>query len=484
MSSNNAGSRLYGDEDPFPIVNSDEEESTMVVAGTKKKMKRLMKISEREKKKKADVLFLKSTAQEENTMPPEMEKTSAPLTAERAATPQIEVNPSTNVPIVDKGKGPLEEEATIMPSKGGPTVAFHTFGDPPTIKCPLLKEFVAQLTATDSVRLVSGMAAAIEEVNLAATEYSAHRVAVAGLRGLAEIDPSRPNVKLPLWEALCDALVKMGSPEDMAVFPGDPAVVLSKGPRDEEPIPEVSDEYIGIELEEEDDEASGKDVSDAGNSGQKNTGEVSLSHPKDGSAGQDADSWSVHRIHLMILSEEQSREYPLYSMISEIMRSHADVHSIETVLNLEADLLDAMRVRNVKVNQHLIKEIKELRAEIQRRDCQKDKDFSDSLTFETDIHDELVALEKENARLKQGKQITVLPWFLEKHKVLARVQHMISIRMRRFILAMDMLKERTCEAKLLMKYISKLQNLLLDHSVDFLPFEKLEELTDPRTRSS
>ncbi|CAI9103319.1 OLC1v1001782C1 [Oldenlandia corymbosa var. corymbosa] len=95
--------------------------------------------------------------------------------------------------------------------------------------------------------------------------------------------------QLPLWEVLCKALVKMGTPEDMAMFPGDPAIVLSKGPSDEEPIPEVLDEYIDIELEEEGDEASREDVSDTGNSGaQKNAGGTSLSHPKDGSAGQDA----------------------------------------------------------------------------------------------------------------------------------------------------------------------------------------------------
>ncbi|CAI9117238.1 OLC1v1018587C1 [Oldenlandia corymbosa var. corymbosa] len=203
MSSNNAGSRLYGDKDPFPTVNSDEEESTTVAAGAKKKKKRLMKISEKEKKKKADVLSSK------------------------------------------------------MLSSGG-------------------------------------MASAIKEVNLSAIEYGAHRVAVAGLKRLSGDRPIKAkwfkqflkespkktmyealvkvlkklsSEQLPLWEALCDALVKMGTPEDMAVFPGDPAIVLSKGLSDEEPIPEVLDEYIGIELEEKDDEALGEDVSDTGNSG-------------------------------------------------------------------------------------------------------------------------------------------------------------------------------------------------------------------------
>ncbi|CAI9114989.1 OLC1v1015819C1 [Oldenlandia corymbosa var. corymbosa] len=160
-----------------------------------------------------------------------------------------------------------------------------------------------------------GMTAAIEEVNLATTEYGAHRVAVAGLKRLRGQRPikarwfkqfmkERPkknmyqalvkvltklsSEQLPLWEALCEALIKMGTPKDMAMFPGDPAIILSKGPSDEEPTPEVPDEYIGIELEEEDDEASREDVADTGNSGvQKNVGETSPSHPKDCSAGQD-----------------------------------------------------------------------------------------------------------------------------------------------------------------------------------------------------
>ncbi|CAI9102258.1 OLC1v1000499C1 [Oldenlandia corymbosa var. corymbosa] len=314
----------------------DEEESTTVVAGAKNKSKRLVKVSEKEKKKKADVAASKLTVQGENIV-----------------------------------KGPLEEEATILPShvfEGGPTVAVHTFGDPPTIECPLLEEFAAQLTATDIVRLVNecildgildapkeikggaglgsdqegpgacregrsrgeesadtsqragvslcGMAVAIEEVNLAATEYRAHKLAVAGLKrlngdrpikakwfkqflkespkktmyeALVKVLTKLSGERLSLWEALCKTLVKMGTPEDMAMFPGDPATVLSKGPSEKEPIPEVPDEYISIELEEEDDEASREDVTDIGNSGvQKNAGETSQSHPEDGSTGQDA----------------------------------------------------------------------------------------------------------------------------------------------------------------------------------------------------
>ncbi|CAI9115149.1 OLC1v1015986C1 [Oldenlandia corymbosa var. corymbosa] len=186
----------------------------------------------------------------------------------------------------------------------------------------------------------------------------------------------------------------------------------------------------------------------------------------------------------MVLSEEQSREFLLYSMISGILRSRADVHSLETVAHLENDLLDAMRMHNVKVNQHLINEIKGLREEMQRREVQSLKDHSDSLTFEANIHDELVTMEKENARLRARQHITVSPWFLEKHQVLARVQHMITVRTRRFIAAIDILKERSREIELLTDYIARLQNLLLDNNIDFEAFERPEETVNPRTRSS
>ncbi|CAI9104113.1 OLC1v1002726C1 [Oldenlandia corymbosa var. corymbosa] len=193
---------------------------------------------------------------------------------------------------------------------GGPTVAVHTFGDPLAIEFPLLEEFAAQLNETDNVRLD-----AIEEVNMAATKYGAYKVAVAGLKRLNRDRPIKAkwfkyflkenpkkamhealvNVltklsieQLPLWEPLCGALAKMGTPEKITTFPSDLATVSSKDPSEEEPILEVPDEYMGIELENADDEASEEDVADTCHSGaQKNTEETSRSLPKDNSFGQD-----------------------------------------------------------------------------------------------------------------------------------------------------------------------------------------------------
>ncbi|CAI9108835.1 OLC1v1008531C1 [Oldenlandia corymbosa var. corymbosa] len=196
-------------------------------------------------------------------------------------------------------------------------------------------------------------------------------------------------------------MYKMLSTADIASFPGDVPTIFAKGPSEEDSIPNVPDEYMGIELEDAD-EATKEDVADTDHSGvQRNTEDASQNPSKDHPPGSDADSWPVHHIHLMVLSEEQLSEYSLYSMISGILRGRANVHSIETVADLENDLLDAMRMHNVKVNQHLINEIKELREEMQRCEIQSLKDYGDSLTFETEIHDDLVILEKENARLRE-----------------------------------------------------------------------------------
>ncbi|CAI9117821.1 OLC1v1019306C1 [Oldenlandia corymbosa var. corymbosa] len=279
-------------------------------------------------------------------------------------------------------------------------------------------------------------------------------------------------------------LILWSSPADIASFPSDVPAILAKDPSKEDSIPDVPDDYMGIELEDAD-EATEEDVADTSHSGvQRNVEDASQNPSKDHPPGSDAHSWPTHRVHLMVLSEEQSSEYPLYSMIRGILRGRADVHSIETVANLENDLLDAMRTHNVKVNQHLINEIKELHEGMKRREVQSLKDYGDSLTFEAEIHDELVILKKENARLRERQQITVSPWFLEKHQVLARVQHMIMTRIHRFIAAMDILKGKAREIELLTDYIAKLQNLLLDNNIDFEVFEHPEETVDPRTRSS
>ncbi|CAI9109330.1 OLC1v1009134C1 [Oldenlandia corymbosa var. corymbosa] len=512
MSSSNAGSRLFGDEDPFVIVNSDED-ITVTAAPQKKKKKRIVKEFAAQLNE-ADSLRLMSAASMAYLV--QLRKLREDLAAARAERDEALFEVVT-----------LEEKVRQVQAKEAEIVEVHAKYDELDEKMKsfaglhISKEELHQWCTAFMYRMMStgGMAAALEEVNLVATKCGAHRVGVAGLRRLDQDrpikatwfkqllmkDPKKTMHKamvkvltrlsleqLPLWGALTGAMPKMSSPAEIASFTGDVPAVLAKGPSEEDPILEVPDEYMGIELEDADEETE-EDVADTGHSGVQRTAEDASQVPSkdpsndpsnDPHPGSDAESWTVHRVHHMVLSEEQSREFPLYSMISGILRSRADVHSLETVAHLENDQLDAMRTHNVKVNQHLTNEIKGLREEMQRLGVQRLRDHSDSLTFEAEIHDELVTMEKENARLRARQQITVSPWFLEKHQVLARVQHMIMVRTRHFIAAMDILKERSREIELLTNYIAQLQNLLLDNNIDFEAFEHPEKTVDPRTRSS
>ncbi|CAI9112717.1 OLC1v1013195C1 [Oldenlandia corymbosa var. corymbosa] len=459
-----------------------------ITVASKNKKKRIVKVGDRTKSKKA--------------------KTDAPL--KEATAPARSERDEALFEVVT-----LEEKARQVQAKEAEIALVQAKYDEldenmkPFASLHISKEELHQWCTAFMYKMLSigGMAAALAEMNLVATKCGAHRVGVAGLRRpdqdrpikvnwfkqLLKKDPkktmheamvkvlTRLNLEqLPLWEALTGALLKMSSPADIASFPCNVPAILARGPSEEDPIPDVPDEYMGIELEDAD-EATKEDVADTGHSGLQRNAENAPQNPPLGSG---ADSWPVHRVHHMVLSKEQSSEFPLYSMISDILRSRVDVHSIETVANLENDLLDAMRMHNVKVNQHLINEIKGLREEMQRREAQSLKDYGDSLTFEAEIHDELVTLEKENARLRARQQITVSPWFLENHQVLARVQHMIMTRTRRFTAAMDILKEKAHEIEPLANYIAKLQNLLLDNNIDFEIIEHPEETVDPRTRSS
>ncbi|CAI9108247.1 OLC1v1007810C1 [Oldenlandia corymbosa var. corymbosa] len=359
---------------PLEISEEDNQEE---------EEERIVKVGDRAKSKKAKTdVPLKETAQ------PSIE--TIPVATESAQKTMRERGPSMVPLVVGKGKGPLEGEAIVLPPQlfeGGPMVAVHTFSNPPSIECPVLEEFAAQLNEADSLRLMSaalmaylvqlrklredlaiaraerdealfkvvtleekvhqvqakeaeivevqakydeldekmksyaglhiskeelhqwctafmyrmmstgGMAAALEEVNLVATKCGAHRVSVAGLRRLDQDRPIKAKwfkqllmkdtkktmheamvkvmmrlslEQLPLWGALTGAISKMSSPAEIASFPGDVPAVLAKGPSEEDPIPEVPDEYMGIELEDADEDTE-EDVADTGHSGVQRT---------------------------------------------------------------------------------------------------------------------------------------------------------------------------------------------------------------------
>ncbi|CAI9094663.1 OLC1v1030441C1 [Oldenlandia corymbosa var. corymbosa] len=259
MSSSNATSRLYGDEDPFPVVNSDEEASTTLAAGAKKKKKRIMKgcIKESKKKAKADVHITEPAMQGEKVVPPMAEKTTVP---------PMDPEPSNKPPAMDKDECDLDRLLDALKE--------------------MRLELVQARTKRDQ--------ALIEKDAIYGWNGRSYRGVLEGesqedhARGVGKSSYKLSIEQLLLWESLCGALAKMCTPENITMFPGDLAIVLSKEPSEEEPILDAPDEYIGIELEDDDDAAQEEDVAETCNSGvQKNAGEASQSHPRNASSGQD-----------------------------------------------------------------------------------------------------------------------------------------------------------------------------------------------------
>ncbi|CAI9105850.1 OLC1v1004867C1 [Oldenlandia corymbosa var. corymbosa] len=373
MSSSNAGSRLFGDEDPFVIVNSDED-ITVIVAPHKNKKKRIVKVGDRAKSKKTKTdVPLKETAW------PSVE--TVPVATESVQKTLLEAGPSIVPPVMSAASMAylvqlrklredlattrverdealfevvtLEEKARQVQAKDAEIVKVQAKYDEldeemkSFASLHISKEELHQWCTAFMYRMIStgGMAAALEEVNLVVTKCGAHRVGVAGLKRL---DQDRP-IKAKWFKQLLMEDPKKTMHEAMV-----------KGASEKDPIPEVPDEYMGIELEDADEESE-EDVADTSHSGvQRTVKDASQAPSKDPS------------------NDPSNDPFP----------------------GSDVDLLDAMRTHNVKVNQHLINKIKGLREEMQRREVQSLKDHSDSLTFEAEIHDKLVTMEKENARLR------------------------------------------------------------------------------------
>ncbi|CAI9089229.1 OLC1v1023764C1 [Oldenlandia corymbosa var. corymbosa] len=178
------------------------------------------------------------------------------------------------------------------------------------------KEELHQWCAAFMYKMLStgGMAEALEEMNLVATKCRAHRIGVASLKRLDQDMPIKAKwfkqllikdpkktmheamvkvltklslEQLPLWEALTGALAKMSSPVDISSFPGDVPAILARGPSEEDSIPDVPDEYMGIELEDAY-EVTEEDVADTGHSGvQRNAEDASQNPFKDHPPGSD-----------------------------------------------------------------------------------------------------------------------------------------------------------------------------------------------------
>ncbi|CAI9089800.1 OLC1v1024435C1 [Oldenlandia corymbosa var. corymbosa] len=496
MSSSNAGSQLFGDKDPFVIVNSYED-ITVTATPQKKKKKRIVKVGDRAKSKKA-----KTDASLKETTQPGIE--TVPLATEFVQEPMLEAGPSIVPPVVEKGKDPLEGEAIVLPPQlfeGGPSVAVHTFSNPPSIKCLILEELAAQLNEANSLRLISA-------------------TSMAYLVQLRKLREDLATARAERDEALFEVVTLEEKAHQVQAKEAEIAMVQAKYDELDEKMKSFASLHISKEelhqwciafmykmlstggmataLEEMNLVATKCEAHRVGVAGLKRLDQdrpikakwfkqLLMKDPKK----------TMHEAMVKVLTKLNLEQLTLWEALTgamakmsspvEIASFPGDVPAILAKGPSEEDLIpDVPDEYMVSSSRTLTTTPRRtlLKPAIQRRDVQSLKDHSDSLTFEAEIHDELVNLEKENARLRARQQITVSPWFLEKHQVLARVQHMIMVRTRHFIAAMDILKERSREIKLLTDYIAQLQNLLLDNNIDFEVFERPEETVDPRTRSS
>ncbi|CAI9089142.1 OLC1v1023652C1 [Oldenlandia corymbosa var. corymbosa] len=555
MSSGNAGSGLYGDSNPFNVVNSDDDMSTtksMVEKITKKKrpMARESEKGPTTKKSKNNTSSaeqIEAAKQGEETIPP-LTKKEAPV--EKKTRPSTQPLPMSVVMMKhakrssdlrrelaearaerDQAlieKKTLEERnqqlqakeielASVQTQLGELKLKLQEYCDLHISKEDLNKWYYAFWW-----RMLSsgGMTVAVEEINTASMVYGGHAIAVEGLKRLKskvlvkakwlkqflKENPKKTMYEalvqglcklsmdqLPLWEPVCEALSKMSSPENIVSFPGDVASIFTRGPTEELAIPEVSDGYFGIDLEEDEDETAEED--DTGNSGAKDqdlpiVGDTRGAEERNPPTKESSenhlgnDSRSQTAVQLMILDENQAKNFLMYAMVSTAMRKLGNVHSNSAVRTLEKEIVDAMQAYNVQIHSRLVHRFKQKEEEYQRYLQQYDLDYQDSLILEANVSEEMANLRKENAQLKHHEGIMVSPWFLEKFHILSLVEKQIRTRIKRFIAAIEMLKKRTKEAEFYSRQSVILLNMIADREIPLPIFEDLDEKKEARERTT
>ncbi|CAI9102679.1 OLC1v1000981C1 [Oldenlandia corymbosa var. corymbosa] len=306
-----------------------------------------------------------------------------------------------------------------------------------------------------------------------------------------------------LFNSLCTAIVKMCSPIEITLFLGDVSMILTWNPSEELRVPELSDKNIRIELASDDDSSK---VTDSMNSGakdkepgvEKDAEKTAEPTPTPGLVEETNENQSVktldqressyfesnftHRIHVMILDENQAKTYPMCSMIANLLRKREVIHNIRVVEQLEKDILDAIQAYNVQIHSQLMNSLREKEEEMQRRLHQYDLDYQNSLMLGGHIVKEVAHLKEKNAKLKADKGITVSPWFLEKHHILSIVKQQIKVRIEHFIATINLLTKRTQEVEFLTKQSSILQNLVANHEIPLSDLRRMTGDEDPKRR--
>ncbi|CAI9098566.1 OLC1v1035236C1 [Oldenlandia corymbosa var. corymbosa] len=267
--------------------------------------------------------------------------------------------------------------------------------------------------------------------------------------------------QLPLFRLLCGTVPEMKSSTEISSFKWEVLTVLPDDAGEEVRVPELAPDFIGVEVEREEDSSEGP-VEDDGQSNPEPEGtsvppsaeETNENQPTP-SQGQKEDSYFLHHLHLLILEEEEVTQFPLYAMISSILRKSGDVHNTS-----------------------------KQEEEWKRRLHQYDLDFHASLSLEANIYEEMDKLKSENSQLRRREKIVISPWFLEKLDTLALVESQIKIRTERFIAAIDLLKKRTKEVEFYSKQAAILQNILVDNEISLPILDDLDPEGEAQVRAA
>ncbi|CAI9099352.1 OLC1v1036159C1 [Oldenlandia corymbosa var. corymbosa] len=256
--------------------------------------------------------------------------------------------------------------------------------------------------------------------------------------------------QLPLFNALCNAVLQMGSRDEIASFPGDAPTVLLGKPGEEMRVLDPP-KFIGVELVSDDD--SSEEADDGGDKGkepevEKETGSTQTP-VEETNENQPINPPNQDVVHLMILDENQAKNFPMYAMVSSAMRKLESIHNISAVRTLEKEILDA-----------------------------------DSLILETNVNEEVTRLKKENAQLKRHERIGVSLCFLKKFDILSLVAKQIQVRTERSIAKIKLLKKRTKEAEFFSKQSAILQNILVNREIPLPILEDLDEGVEAKERTA
>ncbi|CAI9112966.1 OLC1v1013481C1 [Oldenlandia corymbosa var. corymbosa] len=481
MSSSKTSVRLFGDSKIFNVKNSDDESSSTRVGKKKRKVKRLVKAVDAEvwKKNKHDQHVGKESLLEKEATPWE----STPLLVEEPKenpeglthgghlAVEIDLEQFT-VP-----KPPLKKlkdtvEGTVnSPGSSSYTAAaaIYHFGDARN-ECPILKENAIAMSKENTLKLMSTSMISFllcqrklkEELNRALHEQMKN--------GLLHLSTEQ----LPLFNALSNAILQMGSPEEITSFPGDAPTILLGEPGEEPRVPDLLDKFIRVELVSDDDSA--EEVDGSGNEEKEKEPEVEKE--------DEPESYFVHQVRLMILDENQTKNLPMYALVSSAMRELGNVHDLSGVRSLEKNIVDAVQAYNVQIHSRLVQCFRQKEKEYQRRLLQNDLDYHNSLSLEGSVSEEMTQLNKENATLKTRRGVVVSPWFLEKFHILNLIEKQIQVRTERFITAMELLKKRTKEVEFYSKQSAILQNLLADREIPLPILDNLDEDEEAKERTA